>query len=115
MVFAKRWAAAWNSRDIESILMHYAPDIVFRSRKALDLVGTGEVVGLQALRAYWTLALSRQPDLHFEVTEVFAGHDTVVITYRNHKGILAAETLQFRENGLVDRASACHAPLKEET
>jgi hypothetical protein len=32
----------------------------------------------------------------------------IVITYANHKGIVAAETLLFGADGLVQEASACH-------
>ena len=31
------------------------------------------------------------------------------IAYRNHKGVNAIETLEFDDDGLVVRASACHA------
>jgi hypothetical protein len=30
------------------------------------------------------------------------------ITYLNHRGVRAAETLFFDEEGLVNQASACH-------
>jgi hypothetical protein len=32
----------------------------------------------------------------------------LVITYENHKLVLAAETLRFGPDGLVVEASACH-------
>ena len=32
------------------------------------------------------------------------------ITYPNHRGVLAAETLIFDADGMVVQASACHAP-----
>ena len=107
--FAQEWEAAWNSHDLDRILAHYSPGIVFRSRKALDLVGHGTLTGLPALRAYWAKALAKQPDLHFTVTDVFLGHMILVIAYRNQKGVSAAETLRFDEAGQVVEASACHA------
>lgn len=33
----------------------------------------------------------------------------MVITYENHRGVLAAETLYFGADGLVTQAAACHA------
>ncbi len=107
--FAKAWAAGWNSHDLDRILVHYSEDVVFRSRKAVDLVGAGEIRGKSALRAYWAAALDRQPDLHFTVLQVFEGHQTVTLTYRNHKGVEAAETFWFGENGLATKAAACHS------
>ncbi len=106
--FAVAWEAAWNSHDLDRIMAHYDPAITFRSAKAKALVGSGELHGHAALRAYWAQALERQPDLHFRVVDVFEGHGMTVITYLNHRGILAAETLRFGENGQVIEASACH-------
>lgn len=108
--FAQDWQAAWNSHDLDRILAHYSEGIVFRSQKAVKLVGSGEIRGKSALLTYWRQALARQPDLHFEVQHVFHGHGMLVIHYTNHKGIHAAETLRFDGNGLVTEASACHQP-----
>ena len=106
--FAREWEAAWNAHDLPSILSHYAPDVVFRSGKAVATVGTGVVVGVAALEAYWRAALARQPGLRFEVREVFVGHDMLVIVYANHAGRCAAETLRFGRDGKIVEASACH-------
>ncbi|WP_339950881.1 nuclear transport factor 2 family protein [uncultured Albimonas sp.] len=107
--FAARWQADWNSHDLDRILAHYAPEVVFRSRKALALTGEGEIHGIEALRAYWAAALARQPDLAFEVTRVYAGHGMLAIAYRNHRGVEALETLRLDPEGRVVEASACHA------
>jgi len=107
--FALEWEAAWNSHDLDRILSHYSEDIVFRSRKAIDLVGSGEIKGKRDLRQYWSKALQRQPLLKFEVLNVFSGHDMLVITYLNHTHVLAAETLYFNTEGQVYLAAACHA------
>ncbi len=108
--FAQDWETAWNSHDLDRILSHYHPDVVFRSRKAKNLVGEGTLVGVAALREYWAKALEKQPKLRFTVVDVFEGHEMVVITYSNHVGVLAAETLRFESDGLVAEASACHRP-----
>jgi ketosteroid isomerase-like protein len=106
--FAHAWEEAWNSRDLDAIMSHYRDDVVFRSRKAVPITGGGEVRGKAALRAYWSQALERQPDLRFAVQDVFVGHEMLVITYLNQHGILAAETLYFDQDGLVFQAAACH-------
>lgn len=110
--FAREWQAAWNSHDLTRILAHYDDNIIFRSAKALALVGSGVVRGKDALGAYWAKALDKQPDLKFAVLDVFAGHDMLVITYRNHRRVLAAETLRFGQDGLIVEASACHCALE---
>ena len=106
--FPKDWQAAWNSHDLDRILAHYADDIIFRSCKARATVGTGVVSGKAALRDYWSAALARQPDLRFEVEEVYEGEDMLVLVYTNHVGRRAAETLRFDTYGLVVEAAACH-------
>lgn len=106
--FAKAWQAGWNSHDLDRILKHYSDDILFHSRKAQALTGSGVIRGKDALRAYWAQALVGQPDLLFVVEDVFEGHDMMVITYKNHRGVLAAETLYFGQGGLVTQAAACH-------
>lgn len=107
--FACDWESAWNSHDIDRILEHYSSDIVFRSRKAIPILGKGELQGKSELHRYWAKALAKQPDLRFEVQSIYFGHDMMVIAYRNHKGVEAAETLHFDQDGLVIQASACHA------
>ncbi len=108
IAFAEEWEAAWNSHVLDRILAHYSADVVFRSHKAMQLVGQGELHGRDALRHYWQKALERQPDLSFVVLDVFVGHGMMVITYQNQVGVLAAETLRFGNDGLVVEASACH-------
>ena len=107
--FAEDWVAAWNSHDLSRILSHYAEEVEFRSRKAARLVGGGTVRGRAALREYWAKALAGQPDLSFELGAVYLGHEMLTLTYRNHRGVEAAETFQFGEDGRVIRSAACHA------
>lgn len=106
--YAKQWEDDWNSHDLNKILSHYRDDIVFRSQKAIPVVGNGEIRGKNKLREYWAAALQRQPDLKFSVQDVFEGHEMLVISYLNHRNILATETLYFDDSGLVFQAAACH-------
>lgn len=43
--FSEDWEAAWNSHDLDRILAHYSPDVIFRSQKAMRLVGQGQLFG----------------------------------------------------------------------
>jgi len=106
--FAMTWEQGWNSHDLEVIISHYRDDIVFRSKKAIPLIGKGEIQGKQKLRDYWGAALKRQPDLKFHVQDVFEGHNMLVISYLNHHGVLAAETFYFDDERQVYQAAACH-------
>ena len=74
--FAKAWEDGWNSHDLNTIMDLYREDIVFRSQKAVPLVG--------------------------------CGHEKLVISYLNHRGVLATETLYLDAEDKVFLAAACH-------
>lgn len=96
--FAEEWQTAWNSHDVDRILVHYTDDVVFQSPYVLhrSQEPTGEVHGKDALRAYWGSGLELQPDLQFVVEDVRVSVDTLVINYRNHHGHAVSEVLRFR-------------------
>jgi ketosteroid isomerase-like protein len=106
--FAAEWIAAWNSHDLDRILSRYAADIVLLSPFAQKLVGNGRIVGLPALRAYWTQGLKAQPDLKFDLVDMRMGHECLTILYRNHRGQQGAETFEFETGGKVVRSFACY-------
>ncbi len=107
--FAEQWIKAWNARDVEAVLVHYADEVVFTSPTALRVVpdSGGIVGGKEALRIYWTLALEANPDLKFELVAVYAGIDTIALHYRNQQGGLIIEVLTFVD-GLVAVGHATH-------
>ncbi|MCP9275382.1 nuclear transport factor 2 family protein [Mycolicibacterium arenosum] len=95
--FTREWLTAWNSHDVEAVLAHFRDDVVFTSPVAARLLpATGGVVrGKAALRDYWTTALAKLPDLHFELVAVHQGESLLVINYRNERGQLVNEVLAF--------------------
>jgi ketosteroid isomerase-like protein len=104
--FAAEWVAAWNARDLDRILSHYADDIELVSpRAALVVPSSGGVIrGLAALRAYWTAALARSPDLRFELDDVLSTVSGATLLYRNHRGERVAETFLWNDSGKVTRS-----------
>jgi len=100
--FARAWAEAWNRRDVEAVLAHFHPAADFASPVA-RMIGfsiDGSVKGKEALRRYWTAALQRNPELRFEILDVYAGVDSLVMIYRTQDGARRAEVLIF-EDGLA--------------
>ena len=95
--FAEQWVAAWNRRDAEAVLAHFHDDVVFTSPIAAEIAPdtAGVVHGKAALREYWTAALALVPDLHFDVVGVYQGESVLVINYRNQRGALVNEVLEF--------------------
>jgi len=105
--FAEEWIESWNSHDLDRILSHYADDFEMSSPVIAQLMHepSGTLRGKDAVRAYWTKALAQRPDLHFELANVFAGANSVTISYRGHRG-LSAEVFWFNPELKVYRASA---------
>lgn len=104
--FATAWAAAWNARDLDSVLAHFADDVVFSTPKALDVVGRPTVRGKAAVRAYWEAALGRITHLRFEVVRTTwdpAAAELAIIYDReiNQGRDRALELLRFGPSGLV--------------
>lgn len=59
------WIAAWNRRDIESVLSEFSDKAVFRSPFAARNGGSDTLRGKEAIRAYWEAALQRIERLRF--------------------------------------------------
>ena len=101
--FVREWAANWHSKDLDALLSHYSPDIVFRSPRISAVLGTCQtsVSGLSELRNYWRKALDAAKEIRFEIASVGVGSDALTIVYRNHRDDHVAETLVFGEDGKV--------------
>ena len=96
--FADRWLAAWNAHDLDAVLALFHDDVIFTSPLAQKVAPESEGIlhGRDALRAYWSAALAQLPDLHFELTNLFAGVDTLLIGFRMNGGPERFEILRFR-------------------
>jgi ketosteroid isomerase-like protein len=101
--FARQWAANWNARDLDAILAHYAPDVVFRSPRIAVVLGRNQtsVRGIDALRDYWNKALAAAGEIRFVVDDVYVGGDALSILYRNQRGERVSETLVFGPDGRI--------------
>jgi len=109
--FGKEWIEAWNSHDLDRILSHYSEDFVMSSPHIAVIAGepSGVLKGKRAGGDYWRRALSRFPDLRFELLATFAGADSVAIHYNGVRGPVI-EVLFFDAGGLVKRAAAHYLP-----
>jgi len=109
--WAEQWIAEWNRHDVEAVLDHFADDVEFCSPVAATINGdpTGVVRGKDALRAYWTTALTSVPDLHFELDDVHLGVDAIAIRYRNQANGMVTEVAVFDADGKVARGWGLYA------
>ncbi len=104
--FSEEWEESWNSHDIQSILKHYAEDVVLISPIAEKLTGTPEVKGIDSVKNYFLKGLNAYPDLRFKVKDVLFGNNSIVVYYVNQKGIRAGEFMELNENGKIIRMHA---------
>ena len=110
--FAKDWIDSWNSRDLERILSHYADDFDMSSPFICQFVNepSGRLVGKEKIRNYWQVALSKIPDLHFQLIDVHVGATRIAIRYSNQAGRQATEVFFLGGDGFVYRAAAHYSP-----
>ncbi len=114
--FARDWTEAWNRRDAEAVLAHYADDAVFVSPTAARVVGRPVIEGKAALRAYWQKALEQIESLHFTLEEALwsARAETLTVVYQAQLGgqapTRAVETMHFRAGRIV-RAEALYGAV----
>lgn len=108
--FARAWVSAWNDRDIDRILSHYADAVVFHSPRIALVMGNdaASLSGKAALRDYWTAALERSPELYFELENVLTSSDALTLLYTNHREELVAETFVFDKEGEVRESVAAY-------
>ena len=104
---AEQWIAAWNARDLDRVLALYTDDSEMTSPYIVTLgfEPSGTLRGKDALRAYWSKALTLRPNLHFTLLEAFLSPDSVAVLYRNDLGKQVCEYLRLNDDGLIRQAS----------
>jgi len=109
--FAHEWMAAWNSRDLERILSHYADDVELTSPLVPKILGSDSLTvrGKANLRAYFRRALDAYPDLKFTLWGAYAGVQSVVVLYESVRGMGSAELMRIGSDGRVSEVLAHYA------
>lgn len=109
--FAKEWEQCWNSRDINRIMAHYTVDVQVESPLASQRYpeSNGVITGKESVRAYWTLGLQLNPDLEFQIKEVYTGVDSLSICYLSKSsGKEVIETMTLDKENHVCKVIACY-------
>ena len=106
----REWVEAWNSRDLERVLMMYSEDAEMTSDRipALGFGASGTVRGKASLRAYWSKALTLVPHLRFTLIDTYVSPDSVVVFYENERGNRICEYLRLDAAGKIRQGSANH-------
>jgi hypothetical protein len=111
--FAREWIDSWNSHNLDDIMKHYADDIEITTPmiKLAAGIESGSLQGKEQVRAYWNKALTKVPDLHFELVNVTLGVDSVALYYKSIMNKMAIEVMFFDQNGLVNKMIAHYTDL----
>ncbi len=106
--FAHDWISAWNSHDLDRILEHYTDDFEITTPMIKIAMGveTGTLKGKESIREYWSIALNKIPDLHFDLQEVTAGVGTVALYYKSVLDKMSVEVMFINEDGKIYKVLA---------
>lgn len=107
-----KWVAAWNSRDLKSVLEMYCGDVEFSSPKIKAVFPErkeARVKGKEELERYWSAALKRYDSLHFTPVSLLVKENRCFLEYvgtYNSTRQQVVEKFEFAPDGLVARSSA---------
>jgi hypothetical protein len=115
--FAREWIGAWNARDIDRVVSHYAPGATFISPVAERRLGAARVIGRDALRTYWSGA-RQYHEFHFELEHCVWDEPSreLVLYYRrsvNGEPSRASEFFRFDEAGTVIHGEAMYGATRD--
>ena len=115
LLLVEHWLAAWNARDLEAIMSHYADGVELISPVAAQLLGVpdGKVIGKPSLREYFRRGLEAYPQLHFELHDLLAGQNSLVLYYTNQKGTRTGEFMEVSDDGKVTRVIAHYSDSEQ--
>lgn len=111
---ANTWFDAFNKHDIEMLLSLYAADAEHYSPKlkARQPETNGLIKGKPALRAWWTDAFTRLPNLHYKVLQLMATDSRVFMEYirqtPGEEDLQVGEVLVI-ENGKIIASRVYHS------
>jgi ketosteroid isomerase-like protein len=97
---AKRWCDAWNNRDIDSVMEHYADDVKFSSPTVIKRLGieSGWLDGKSQLQEHFSVGM-QAPNLRFEFVDVLMGVGGMSVVYRRETGVLVVDVIELDEKG----------------
>src|ERR1700742_3610627 len=94
------WIAAWNAHDLDRVLALYTDDLEMNSKHiaGFGFDASGTLRGKARVSEYWAFALKHIPDLHFELIDLYASPDSLIVFYSNERGGKVCEYLRFDES-----------------
>lgn len=106
---AEAWCDAWNRRDLDAVMEHYADDVVLVSPLIVKRWGIedGRLEGKQRVRENFAIGM-RTEGLHFDLVDVLVGVGAMCMIYRRETGALVSDLVEVDDRGRGVRVIACH-------
>jgi ketosteroid isomerase-like protein len=107
---AQAWCDAWNRRDLDAVMSHYADDV----RVCSPLVkkrfpnSDGWLRGVPELRAYFEIGMTNAA-LQFTFEDVRLGHNAATVLYLRESGMRVSDTIVFNAAGQIEQMIACYS------
>ena len=107
---ARAWCDAWNRRDVNAMMEHYADDVEFNSPTIVHRWGhaDGWLRGKERLRANFEIGV-KAPNLRFELIDVLLGVNAMCVIYRRETGTLVTDLVEFNQDGRGRRVFSCYS------
>jgi SnoaL-like domain len=108
---AEQWIEAWNSRDLDRIMDHYAEDVEFEANTVIRRwqKADGRLRGVTELRNHFRLGLDLVPNLRFEMEDVFSAPSGYAMLYRRENGNRVLDVVELDKDGKARRVKAFYA------
>jgi ketosteroid isomerase-like protein len=94
------WIEAWNSKDLDRVMQHYASSVVFEANTVVRRWNRSDGIlhGVDELREHFRMGLEIAPALHFELEEVFTAPSGYAALYRRDNGNRVLDVVELNES-----------------
>src|SRR6266478_1979161 len=94
------WIEAWNAKDLNRIMRHYASSVVFEANTVVRRWSRpdGILRGADELREHFRMGLEIAPTLRFELEEVFTAPSGYAALYRRDNGNRVLDVVELNSS-----------------
>jgi ketosteroid isomerase-like protein len=106
---AEEWCDAWNRKDLDAVMAHYAENVAFSSPTVVKRWGIadGWLRGSTRLRENFAIGIAVE-GLRFDLVDVVIGVASMCVMYRRETGQLVNDTIELDQHGKAIRVVACY-------
>ena len=107
-VLAAEWIESWNRHDLESIMAHYADDVVFEASTVVKRWNRpdGQLHGAKELREHFRRGLELAPALHFKLEAVLTAPSGYAALYQRDNGNRVLDVVELNAQNKAARVKA---------